>query len=66
MDWTSTEQRLASTDAERAHVSELYKRACGDYLSVELWIKRLLWEYELFLENEEITKAQVDQHRGLF
>ncbi len=39
LSWIGDEQRMASTEAEKMKIVELFDRAVKDYLSVELWME---------------------------
>jgi hypothetical protein len=48
-------------------VTRLFTRACDDYLSVPLWLRRCDWAYEVLLErHENPSRSQYESVRALY
>ncbi|KAJ3174635.1 RNA-binding protein 4F [Geranomyces variabilis] len=70
-EWVGDESKIATTTAEKNHVLGLYKRACEDYLSCDLWSAYLSFvteEYDEQLENgdDENPWLDLDGVRAIF
>jgi RNA recognition motif-containing protein len=67
LEWIDDEQKKAETDEEQDYVSSLYKKAVEDYISVDIWVKRVDWEYTVVLErNATPTSVDFDKIRSLY
>jgi RNA recognition motif-containing protein len=67
LEWLDDEQNKAETDEEQDYVSSLYKKAVEDYISVDIWVKRVDWEHTVVLErNATPTSADFDKIRSLY
>jgi RNA recognition motif-containing protein len=67
LEWLEDEQPKAETDDEQDYISSLYKKAVEDYISVDIWVKRVDWEYTVVLErNATPNSVDFDKIRSLY
>ncbi|KAJ3160133.1 RNA-binding protein 4F [Geranomyces michiganensis] len=69
MDWIRDESKIATTTAENIYILDLYKKACHDYLSADIWFAYLSFVTEIFEEMRDWDESPwlcTDDVRGIF
>ncbi|KAG0211431.1 Splicing factor [Mortierella sp. GBA30] len=58
MEWIEDESNMATSEDEKKHVLELYRRAASEYLSINIWKSYVAYATQEYMESKDLSESE--------